>query len=135
MSRVAACLAGIAVALAGAAPAGAATFFKSPSGNIGCAMQAKLGVRCDILKRDWRPPPKPESCPGEYGNGVFVGPRGPGTYTCATDTVIGAGRTLGYGRSVSRGRYRCTSRSSGIRCVNRRNDHGFKLSRQRVRLF
>lgn len=133
--RTAICLLSLALALVAAGPASAATFFKSPSGNIGCAMQAKLGVRCDILEREWRPPPKPASCPGEWGNGVFVGRRGAGTYTCATDTVVGAGRTLPYGDSISRGRFRCTSRKSGMRCVNRRNGHGFKLSRERADRF
>jgi hypothetical protein len=117
------------------ARAAADTFFESPSGNIGCVISAKSGVRCDIRERDWRPPPKPRSCPVDWGNGVSVARRGAGRYTCAGDTVFSDGQALRYGRSILRGRFRCTSRRSGMRCINRRSAHGFRLSRQRVRLF
>ena len=63
-------LAGIAV-LALAAPAGAsAASFRSPSGNISCYIVAD-GVRCDIVRRDWEPPPKPASCEFDYGHGLM----------------------------------------------------------------
>jgi hypothetical protein len=120
--------------LATAVGADAATFFQSPSTNIGCAIDGR-GVRCDIREREWRPPPKPSSCPVDWGHGLTVGLRGRARFVCAGDTVLGAGRRLQYGRSIRRGRFRCTSRRSGMRCVNRRNDHGFHLSRERARRF
>jgi hypothetical protein len=54
---------------------------------------------------------------------------------CAGDTLLGAGPELAYGRTIQRGRFRCRSRRSGMRCVNRRNDHGFLLSRAVVKRF
>ena len=33
-------------------------FFKTPSGNIGCAMGGGA-VRCDIKQKSWEAPPKP----------------------------------------------------------------------------
>jgi hypothetical protein len=48
---------------------------------------------------------------------------------------VNAGRELRYGESVRRGRFRCRSRRSGMRCVNTRTGHGFALSRERVRRF
>ena len=132
-SRIAAAVA-IAASLAAAQPA-AASFFQSPSGNIGCAI-TKKGVRCDIGQRSWKPPPKPASCPVDWGNGVTLGRRGRARFTCAGDTVLHAGgRTLAYGSSIRRGRFKCLSRKSGMRCRNRRNGHGFLLSRERVRRF
>ena len=117
-----------ALSLALAAEAGAVSF-QSPSENIGCAL-TKAGVRCDIAQRDWNPPPKPASCPVDWGQGLTLGRRGRGRFVCAGDTVLNVGRRLAYGRSIRRGRFRCTSRRSGMRCVNRRNGHGFFLSRQ-----
>jgi hypothetical protein len=43
-------------------------------------------------------------------------------------------RVLRYGRSIERYGMRCTSRTSHLRCVNRRG-HGFTLSRSAQRLF
>jgi hypothetical protein len=117
-----------------AGPASAATFFHSPSGNIRCVIDRTSIARCDIGARNWSPPPKPRSCPGDWANGMQVGLRDRGRFTCASDAVP-AGRRLAYGRSIRRGRFRCTSRRSGMRCVNRRNGHGFALSRDRARRF
>jgi hypothetical protein len=91
-------------------------------------------TRCDITERNWSPPPKPRSCPGDWGNGMVVNLRGKGRFTCVNDAVP-AGRVLAYGDSIRRGRFRCTSRRSGVRCVNARNGHGFKLSRELARRF
>jgi hypothetical protein len=115
-------------------PALAVTLFQSPSRNIGCAI-GNGGVRCDIGERSWRPPPKPSWCPVDWGFGLSVARRGRGRFICAGDTVRGMGRRLAYGRSIRRGRFECTSRTNGMRCINRRNGHGFKLSRERARRF
>ena len=111
------------------------TGFQSPSGNIGCVIGRRGGVRCDIRNRDWRPPPKPASCMLDWGFGLTVGRRGRGRFVCAGDTTLGQGRRLAYGDAIRRGRFRCVSRRSGMRCVNRRNGHGFALSRERARRF
>jgi hypothetical protein len=120
--------------LVAAAPASAASFFESPSGNIKCVIDKSSGVRCDILKRDWKPPPKPPWCPVDWGNGLEVSARGRGRFTCAGDAVPD-GRTLAYGDAIRRGRYRCRSRRAGMRCVNLRTSRGFSLSRARARRF
>ena len=124
----------LAIAICGLAASAQAAQFQSPSRNIGCAI-TKQGVRCDIRERNWEPPPKPRSCELDYGQGVFVGRRGKARFVCAGDTTLGVGRVLGYGRAIRRGRFRCASRTDGVRCVNRRNRHGFFLSRARVKWF
>lgn len=121
-------------ALAAAAPASAATFFHSPSGNIRCVMDRTSVTRCDITERAWSPPPKPRSCEFDWGNSLEVGFRGRGHFNCVSDAVD-SGRVLDYGQAIRRGRFRCRSRMTGMRCVNLRNGHGFTLSRQRVRRF
>ena len=121
-------------ALAGAAQASAAVSFHSPSGNVRCVIAAKVYTRCDITKRDWTPPPKPSSCEFDWGNTLEVRLKGRGRFGCVSD-AIDPGRVLRYGEAISRGRFRCRSRTSGMRCVNTRNGHGFALSRERVRRF
>jgi len=124
----------ITAALVAAAPASAATFFETPSHNIGCVISSS-GARCDIREHAWKPPPKPRSCPVDWGNGLTVGRRGFAHFVCAGDTVLGGKRVLDYRKSIRRGRFTCTSRRDGVRCVNRRNDHGFKLARRSARWF
>jgi len=109
-------------------------FFQSPSHNIGCII-SKRGVRCDIRKKSWSPPMRPAFCFLDWGNGVTVDRHGKAEFTCAGDTALGYGKVLRYGYSVRVGRFRCLSKKSDMRCFNRRNGHGFKLSRQRARLF
>jgi hypothetical protein len=121
--------------LAAAPSAGAFTFFQSPSGNIGCVIVKRQGVRCDIRERSWQPPPKPDWCTVDWAGGMEVGRRGRGQFICAGDTVLNDKRKLAYGTSIRRGRFVCTSRRSGMRCRNRRNGHGFRLSRERARGF
>jgi hypothetical protein len=111
-------------------------FFQSPSGNIGCVLGGGL-ARCDILEHSWTPPPKPPSCiDGDYGNGVEVVGGHPGEYTCAGDTVFSPNvPTLQYGDKITKNRFTCTSKPSGMRCANRNSGHGFFISRETVRLF
>lgn len=128
----------IGLALAGSALAagGAAAFkgFESPSHNIGCVM-FEQGARCDIRHHSWPLPKRPKSCEFDYGGSLFVGVGGRGEYGCVSDSAMGAGATLPYGESIRKGRFVCTSEEVGVRCINRRNRHGFFLSRQKVRLF
>ncbi len=95
------------------------TIFHSPSDNIGCALGG-FGARCDVAEHTWLAPPKPKSCDLDWGGGVGVDKKG---------------NALGYGQSVTQGRFKCTSKQSGVRCVNKRNKHGFFVSRSTARLF
>jgi hypothetical protein len=131
---LAAVLAVLGAAFAAGPAAAALKGFDSPSGNIGCVMESR-GVRCDIRDHEWQAPPPPKNCELDYGGGVAVDAGGRAAYVCAGDTALNSGPALAYGKSQSFGRYRCTSEEAGMRCVNRRNGHGFLLSRQRVRLF
>src|SRR5512133_3945303 len=117
------------------APAGAAALvgFHSPSGNIRCDI-IKIGVRCDIQQKSWKSPPKPSSCEFDWGGSIFLSRHGKPQFLCVSDATV-QGPALAYGDSISRHRFRCKSLTSGIRCVNKRNGHGFKLSRERYRLF
>jgi hypothetical protein len=117
------------------ASAGRIKFFQSPSGNIGCVVGAGL-ARCDIQERSWTAPPKPASCLDDYGNGVEVIGGHPGEYTCAGDSVFTPNaRVLQYGDKITKNRFTCTSKTTGMRCANRNSGHGFFISRESVKLF
>jgi hypothetical protein len=120
----------------GAGASGAVAFkgFETPSHNIGCIL-FEQGARCDISKHSWPLPKRPKSCEFDYGGSLFIGEKGRGEYGCVSDSAMGAGPVLPYGESIRKGRFECHSEEAGVRCVNRRNGHGFFLSRQSVKLF
>lgn len=110
--------------------------FRSPSGNIGCALY-EGGARCDIRKRDWSPPPRPAQCPKEtgYGQGVEVAHTGEAGFVCAGDTALDpSSSSLSYGTASEVGGSECISRKNGVTCVNRAG-HGFFLSIQSYQIF
>ncbi|MFN8226089.1 MAG: DUF6636 domain-containing protein [Mycobacterium sp.] len=120
-----------------AAPVAAADLesFTSPSGNIGCIMDAEY-LRCDIAEREWSPPPRPTDCPSftGYGQGISMDPHGPAAFVCAGDTTLHAGPALGYGQTQRAGGFTCASDEAGVRCANA-DGHGFRLSRQSYSIF
>lgn len=122
------------IAATTAASASAFAGFVSPSENIGCVI-SKQSVRCDIRDHSWQSPPKPKSCELDYGGGVAVDKSGRAQFLCAGDTTLNSGPVLNYGDSIQKGRFRCVSKESGMRCVNKRNGHGFLLAKQNYSLF
>lgn len=117
------------------APASASAIvgFHSPSGNIRCDI-LKTGVRCDIQQRSWQSPPKPNSCEFDWGQSIGLARQGKAHFLCVSDATD-PGVELAYGDALSSHRFRCKSLTSGVRCTNKRNGHGFKLSRQSYRFF
>jgi hypothetical protein len=110
--------------------------FRTPSGNIGCAMY-EGGARCDIRKRDWKPLPRPAACSQEvgYGQGLEVPAGGEAGFVCAGDTALDpTASSLAYGTASRVGGSECISRTDGITCVNRAG-HGFFISIQSYQVF
>jgi uncharacterized protein DUF6636 len=112
-------------------------FFRSPTGNIGCAIAEGI-ARCDIRNRNWSPPPRPRSCNGEtgYGQGLVVGTTGRARFVCAGDTALNpSGRALPYGRDSQVEGFTCHSATDGITCRSTRTGRGFLLNSERYRIF
>jgi hypothetical protein len=110
--------------------------FRTPSGNIGCAMY-EGGARCDIHKRDWKPLPRPAACSKEvgYGQGLEIPAGGEAGFVCAGDTALDpTASSLAYGTASRVGGSECISRTDGITCVNRAG-HGFFISIQSYQVF
>ena len=108
--------------------------FQTPSKNIACHLDAE-SARCDIGQKQWAPPPKPDDCQLAWGNGVAVERGGEATFTCAGDTLLGAGNLLPYGQSLRAGDFLCDSTATALRCSNVGSGHGFTLSVQEYQLF
>ena len=119
------------------------THFASPSGNIACVITSSgddelvaRGVRCDIDKRDWSPPPRPADCVLDYGYGIVLGVGEAADLLCAGDTTIGRdSEPLAYGDAITAGPLRCESAESGITCRDVESGHGFSISREAYQLF
>jgi hypothetical protein len=111
--------------------------FESPSGNIGCDIVGGV-ARCDIVRRSWSPPPRPSSCPNEvnFGQGLEVGRSGAGRFVCAGDTAMNpSAPPLAYGSASQVGLFACLSRTTGMTCTNRVDNHGFEISSETYRVF
>src|SRR3954468_2549528 len=123
LSCTAASLAALVLITAGPAAAEKIASFNSPSGNIGCIVGTSYGARCDIRSKDWSRGPRPANCPKivDWGQGLIVGKTGKGHIVCAGDTALSnGGPTLPYGKSKTVGRFKCTSKTSGMTCQNTR---------------
>jgi hypothetical protein len=110
--------------------------FRSPSGNIGCAM-FEGGARCDIRKREWSPPPQPASCSEEvdFGQGLTVSHDGKASFVCAGDTTLDpSAAPLEYGEASELGGTICMSNTEGVTCANHAG-HGFFISIGSYRFF
>ena len=110
------------------------TGFVAPSGNVSCMIDADL-ARCDIIDRDWSPPPRPADCEFDYGQGISLAPGEPAEFVCAGDTAFGPDEVLPYGDSITAGALRCESAESGITCRDTTTAHGFTISLEAYRLF
>jgi hypothetical protein len=116
--------------LALALPASASAkvrWFHSPSGNI----------QCEVASKDSR---------GTYAYCQTFDPSASAklsasgtTKVCRGATCVGDGPpeafTLGYGKAVEVGIFRCTSRTSGMTCRVIGKGHGFVISRSGIRRF
>ena len=119
---------GVALLLTGPVPAiGKTRLFQSPSKNVACLYSSSGGpgsyIRCDVLSLN--------------DVGFTLDRRHKGKRIKVTDTVANPNRArvLRYGTSRRFGPFRCRSRRSGLTCRSLRSGHGFKLSRERQRVF
>jgi hypothetical protein len=122
---------GLAAAASGGARTSSFPSFRMPSKNIACAYvsQRSLGgpiLRCDVLS-GLRPPPS-RSCELDWA-AVEMKPKAKARAACVGDTVYDKrAPILAYGRTWSRGAFRCQSARKGLTC--RSGTHGLFLSRQ-----
>jgi hypothetical protein len=113
------------------------TAFRTPTGNIGCAIFI-TSARCDIERRSWSPPARPSSCPAQvdYGQGIEIQPTGTARFVCAGDTVNSPiSRPLAYGDATRVDGFECLSSATGLTCRRTSDGRGFFLSIQSYKIF
>ncbi len=104
-------------------------FFRTPSGNIGCALLEPTYLRCDIRSGLKPMPPPDKSCQFDWGGGYKLNATGRASVSCISDTVMDArARVVPYGTVWHGGRFTCSSQLAGLRCTNA-SGHGFFLSK------
>lgn len=109
--------------------------FASPTGNITCAMDAR-GASCDMARMNW-PLTSADlaSCHAVALAGLALAD-GRVTFDCRSDVAVpDPQRVLAYGQSVTTGPITCSSASTGMTCRDRRNGHGFFVSRDTFRRY
>ena len=113
-------------------------YFASPSKSIGCLYGVFEGVRslrCDLARVD-HPKPRPANCPVDYGDAFELRVHGKASRVCHGDTVFNSrARVLAYGKTKRFGPFTCRVRkTTGMRCTAP-SGHGFRISRQRQKLW
>jgi hypothetical protein len=131
------------VFLVAVAPASAAfkvKAFVTPTGNIRClgegdtATGRDFGMRCDITHHTWKAPKRSKPCTeGDYGSSLGMTKRGGAKFICVSD-AIGPAKRVKYGTIFRFGPFRCSIKTTGVRCSNAAK-HGWFVSRQRVKRF
>ena len=117
-------------------PASAAEHtFATPTGNITCRLHRRY-ASCDVAQYSWSLTSADTASCGETALAGLSLADGAVSFDCRTDVLVpDPQRVLGYGQSVTVGRITCSSASSGTTCRDRRNGHGFFVSRQSYRKF
>ena len=110
------------------------TGFISPTGNVACMIVMDL-ARCDIIDRDWSPPPRPADCEFDYGQGIEIIVGQSAAFVCAGDTAFGTEDVLAYGDAITAGPLRCESAAAGVTCRDTDTGHGFSLGLEAYQLF
>ena len=139
ISRVAATLCAVSLAVCGAASAKTVLpGFHSPSGNIRCFVVRGM-LRCRLAHADYAKTLQAR-CSGLDWHGFELGAAGEGAVTCSGGILYSPGTerpayvNLPYGRTWRQGVFTCTSRLTGVTCTNR-TGHGLFLSRETWRVW
>ena len=92
-------------------------------------------IRCDTGDNTAKMPPRPKDCDGDYEAVAVLSPHGKGkVWDCVTDSARGQGSILQYGSKLSLYGITCTSRRTGLTCINL-DKRGWEISKERRRSF
>jgi hypothetical protein len=108
--------------------------FQTPSGNIFCEIIASE-LRGDLMTQTNPRPPKPVSCPVDFGGAFAVESRGKASILCHGDTLYNQSYPkLPYGATWTKNGITCESKQTGLTCKNMMGK-GFFLSKANQVLF
>jgi hypothetical protein len=110
--------------------------FRTPSGFSTCVMH-KADVTCIANIKTENIPPKPTECTYDWGGVFSINTRGKVSWACYSGSIdfdFNKYTILKYGSSLSMNGITCTSRKTGLTCINRDN-RGWVISRENQRFF
>jgi hypothetical protein len=114
--------------------------FQTPSKNTAC-IWGRDGIRCDTMDNTAKKPPRPKDCGDDIGGGDYeavasLSPHGKGkVWGCVTDSArVQDFIILQYGSKLSLYGITCTSRRTGLTCINL-DKRGWEISKERRRSF
>jgi hypothetical protein len=114
------------------------TSFRTPSGNIYCALvgEEENMLRCEIrsMLNPLPPQPYPGYCEFDWGAGFLLPRQGKPEILCISDTIGGSNYTLPYGKTWENAGFKCLSQKAGLKCTNS-SGRGFFLSREKWIVF
>jgi len=112
--------------------------FKSPTGNIRCAIYSDpsgASARCDMSSLVPSYTRRPKGCEFDWGSSFAVDTKGKGYLACVSDVVAGPRAVvLRYVQAVSLGGISCVSAETGMTCTNAKGN-GFSIAKARQKLY
>jgi len=124
----------LAVIPSAASAAGSSKTFKTPDGNIVCALVGGSGIgaaRCGIRKANWS---QPKACPAGWDFVFLTTTLGVKGSPSCVDNTIAPKAVLAIGKKTSLAGITCSSAKKGVTCI-KANGHGFFISRASYKLF
>jgi hypothetical protein len=112
--------------------------FRSPTGNIQCAIYSDASgasARCDMSALTPSYTTRPAGCEFDWGSSFAVNDTGKGMLACVSDPAASAGAgVLPYGEAVSLGGISCVSAKTGMTCTNG-DGHGFSIAKAKQKIY
>jgi hypothetical protein len=115
--------------------------FKSPSGNIVCAIDTdfdwngKVAVDCQIDENAPAAPPPKSDCPQQGDERFRLEQGGPAMFSCYGRSVpLGAEQTTDYGQTHSAGPITCDGVATTMTCTDSSTGHFFRVSQDSYQL-
>lgn len=112
-----------------AAPSAADTeSFATPSGNIGCTIDAER-ARCVVKTFDYSPPDAPDGCEMEEWGSIVVANRDGAGFSCTPADFPVDAEELDYGQTITAHGMTCSSEETGVSCRSEETGAAFSVAR------
>lgn len=102
--------------------------FVTPSGNIGCTIDAER-ARCIVQSFDYDPPDAPDGCTMDAWGSIVVANRDGAGFSCTPAPFPSDAQALDYGQTVSAHGMTCTSSETGVSCRSDESGAAFSVAR------
>jgi hypothetical protein len=103
--------------------------------DIYASGRREIEVLCETKGNAGKVPPIPKDCEFEWRPVAYLSPHGKGgLWKCYNSPVVPQGQILQYGSKLSFHGITCTSRQTGLTCINL-DKRGWEISKERRKSF